>query len=266
MTKLGTFFLGAFLLAGSVAGSVAGAEGSIRMIAHRGGVVNDAMIENHLAAIEAAIRRGYWMVEVDVHKSLDGVPVVHHDDDFKRYYGDPRLVAEMTWDQISTLRATPGKERPLTLGEYLDACDGRVRIMLDVKGNDLPETFLDRIEQALRDHDQLETAYVIGAEEVKQFLTGKALVERSYEQIVAAKERGEDVANRYFLFPRGMKFKEPEIAKALQLGVSVVPSVNAFHYLGINHMQRAKADIQRMRQSGVTEFQIDSVYDRWLID
>ncbi|NND95967.1 MAG: glycerophosphodiester phosphodiesterase family protein [Pirellulaceae bacterium] len=246
--------------------SLAFADDSIRMIAHRGGVVTDSIIENNLAAIEAAVQRGYWMVEVDVRKSKDGVAVVHHDADFKRYYGDPRQVADLTWDQISKLRATPGNERPLTLAEYLQACDGRLRIMLDVKGGDLPESFVEAIEQSLREHQQLQTTYVIGASEVKQRLTGKAIVSMKYDQIVAAKNRGEDVSSRYFLFPRGMRFKAPEVQQGLELGVPVVPSINIFHYLGINHKQRAKQDIERLRNAGVTEFQIDSVYDQWLID
>ena len=242
------------------------ADEPIRMIAHRGGVVTDSIIENNLAAIEAAVERGYWMVEVDVRNSKDGVAVVHHDADFKRYYGDSRRVVDLTWDQISELRATPGNERPLTLAEYLKACDGRLRIMLDVKGRDLPESFVEGIERTLRENQQLQTTYVIGAAEAKQRLTGKAIVSRSYDQIVAAKNRGEDISNRYFLFPRGKLLKEPEVQKGIELGVPVVPSINIFHYLGINHKLRAKQDIERLRNAGVTEFQIDSVYDQWLID
>lgn len=236
------------------------------MIAHRGGVVTDQIIENNLAAIEAAVERGYWMVEVDVRRSRDDVAVVHHDADFRRYYGDPRRVADLTWDQISKLRATPGNERPLTLAEYLQACDGRLRIMLDVKGRDLPDSYVAGIERTLRDYQQLSTTYVIGADQVKQRLTGKAIVSKSYDQIVAARDRGEDISSRYFLFPRGKQFKEPEVGKGLELGVPLVPSINVFHYLGIHHMQRAKEDIERLRSAGVTEFQIDSVYDQWLVD
>jgi glycerophosphoryl diester phosphodiesterase len=259
-TRLPVIVAFCFVASAAIAGD------PIRMIAHRGGVVTDSIIENNLTAIEAAVGRGYWMVEVDVRSSLDGIPVVHHDVDFERYYGDSRRVAELTWDQISKLRASPGGERPLTFDEYLQAVAGRLRIMLDVKGSDLPEAFVVQIDESLRDHNQLKTTYVIGAEEVKKRLTGKAIVSRKYDQIVAAKKNGEDVANRYFLFPRGNKFKEPDIQQAIKLGVAVVPSVNVFHYLGINHMERARQDIDRMRRGGVKEFQIDSVYDQWLTD
>lgn len=242
------------------------AEPPIRMIAHRGGVVTEEIIENNRGAIAAAVQRGYWMVEVDVRASLDAIPIVHHDADFKRYYGDPRQVSEMTGEEISRLRSRPGNEQPLTLAQYVEACDGRLRIMLDVKGQDFPPAYLQAIEDILRQHDQLATAYIIGAEAVKQHLLGKARIGRPYDQILAARERGEDIASRYFLFPRGLHFQQPEVDRALELGVPVVPSINKFHYLGFNHLERAKQDILRLRRAGVNIFQIDSVYDVWLRD
>jgi hypothetical protein len=41
--------------------------------------------------------------------------------------------------------------------------------------------------------------------------------------------------------------------------------VNIFHYAGLDdHLKAAESDIRCLRQLGVAEFQIDSVYDRWL--
>ena len=45
--------------------SAAMADNPVRLIAHRGGVVNERIIENNLASIEAAVERGYWMLEVN---------------------------------------------------------------------------------------------------------------------------------------------------------------------------------------------------------
>src|SRR5690242_14371906 len=98
---------------------------TIELIAHRGGIVDDHRIENNLPGIEEAIRRGYWMLEVDLRESKDGRVVVHHDPDFQRYYGDPRRVAEMTWNEIKSLRSTPGELRPLEFAEYAAACRGK---------------------------------------------------------------------------------------------------------------------------------------------
>lgn len=251
------------LLISTVAAS---ADTPVKMIAHRGGVVSDQIIENNRASIEAAVERGYWMLEVDVRRTRDGVPIAQHDGTFRRYYDDPRRVGELTWEEASQLKASPGGESPLRLTDYLEACDGRVKIMLDVKGEKepLPTAYLQEIERVMRKHQQLDTAYMIGTEEAKQFFLGKLRISRGYDDIISARANGEDVASRYFYFPRGSKFTEQQIAKALTLGVPVVPSVNTFHYPAKEHMVRARADINRMLQGGVTQFQIDSVYDQRL--
>ncbi len=55
----------------------------MRLIAHRGGVVDAERPENSAEAITAAIERGYWMIEVDVRRTKDGEPVLHHDSTLK---------------------------------------------------------------------------------------------------------------------------------------------------------------------------------------
>ena len=54
----------------------------LKIIAHRGGVVGEEFAENSPAEIEAAVERGYWMVELDIRESRDGRLVVYHDEDF----------------------------------------------------------------------------------------------------------------------------------------------------------------------------------------
>ena len=60
-----------------------------RPIAHRG-LWNDEIPENSLLAYENAIKHGY-PIEIDVHKSKDGVLFVFHDDNLKRLTGDDAL-------------------------------------------------------------------------------------------------------------------------------------------------------------------------------
>ena len=40
------------------------------------------------------------MLEVDLRESRDGYIVVHHDANFNRFCGEPRKVADLTWDDI----------------------------------------------------------------------------------------------------------------------------------------------------------------------
>ena len=249
----------------SFASVSASAEEPLRLIAHRGGVVTDDIIENNRSSIEAAVKRGYWMVEVDIRRSKDGIPVAHHDPDFQQYYGNERKLSEMTWDEIKQLRATPGGERPLSFAEYVMACDGRVRLMLDVKGDDHPEAYVDAIEQVLLDHNLVETTYAIGSEQVKQRLLDRGRVSRQHEALFSAARAGETVSDRYFLFEAAKELTESNIKQAQQLGVPVVAALNTFHYRGESRMEQARKDIERMRALGVVQFQIDSVYDKWLL-
>ena len=110
-------------------------EVTYQLIAHRGGIVDEDHIENSLPAVREAVRRKYWMLEVDLRQTKDGKIIVHHDEDFERYYGDTRRVDELTWSEIKELRSKPGNLRPLTFAEFAAACRGKIRLMLDVKGH-----------------------------------------------------------------------------------------------------------------------------------
>lgn len=237
----------------------------IRLIAHRGGVVGESYAENSPAALEAAVERGYWMIEVDVRESRDGRLVVHHDEDFQRFYGDPRLLAETDWTEIAQLRATPGDSGPLLFEELCALAEGRLRLMLDVKPPSHSDEFFDSLESSLKQHGLLDTAYVIGTDQSRRRLSGRAMIGVDTAFLREAVREGQSVKGYYFLFEHGRELTADKIAFAQSLGVPVVPSINIFHYDDLpDHMEAAKADVERMRTLGVQEFQIDSPYDIWL--
>ncbi|MFO1094875.1 MAG: glycerophosphodiester phosphodiesterase family protein [Planctomycetaceae bacterium] len=240
----------------------------LRLIAHRGGVVNESIIENNLAAIEEAAKRGYWMVEADLQSSRDGVPVVHHDQTLERFYGEPRKLTDLNWPEIARLRSTPGNEHPLQFAEYAAACKGRLQIMLDIKGDEPAAEFLDAIEATLVEHDLLNGAYVLGSDRTKRHFHDKARISANAEALFAAAERGEPVSQRYFLFDRGSRLTAPIVKRAQALKVPVVAAINRIRYPDDDQeaLTLAKADIVRLRELGVTRFQIDSQYDVWLLD
>lgn len=237
-----------------------------KLIAHRGGVVGEEYAENSPGSLEAAVERGYWMVEVDIRESRDGRLVVQHDEDFRRFYGVDRTVAEMTWDEIAELRAEPGGSRPLEFHEFAALCKGRMRLMLDTKPPEHPPEFFEAMERALVENELIETAYVIGTPQSRERFLGKAKVGLDRERLQAAAEASEEVAARYYLFEHGRDLDAETVRAAQAMNVAVVPSINIFHYADLpDHMTAARADVERMIEFGVTEFQIDSPYDVWLL-
>ncbi len=61
--------------------------------------------ENTLPAIAAVLESEMEYVEIDVQKSLDGEPVIIHDETVDRTTDGTGLVAELTWAQLSALDA-----------------------------------------------------------------------------------------------------------------------------------------------------------------
>ncbi len=232
----------------------------LRLIAHRGGVVSANSAENSPAAIEEAIRHGYWMVEVDVHESKDGRLVVNHDQDFQRYYGVDRRIDDMNWDEIARLIATPGGTRPMTFRELCQRARGRIRLMVEAKGNQHSEAYYRELESALRDNGLLESAYFLCPPGIPERFRGKARLSSNARRLREMAARGEPVERLYFLFERG-DMQEEDVRWAQARGIPVVPAINSFRYEGERPMERALADIQRLLSLGVTDFQIDSIYE-----
>jgi glycerophosphoryl diester phosphodiesterase len=237
-----------------------------KLIAHRGGVVDKTRIENNVDAIEEAIRRNYDMLEVDIRESLDGQLVVHHDANFRRFYSESRAVSDLTWEEIRTLRSDPGGHAPLSFEQFAALCRGRIKLMIDTKGPDHPPVFFERMEQILRENDLLDSAMIIGTPQAKQYFLDKAKVGINLEQLPARIAAGEEVSRRYVLFAHGKDLDAQSVALANSHHVAVVPSVNIFHYPVGSHLAAAAADLLRLRNLGVTYFQIDSIYDPFLRD
>lgn len=63
--------------------------------------------ENSLAAFAAACEAGYG-IELDLQMTMDGEVVVVHDSDLMRVAGDPRHVADLTYDELTRIPLFPG--------------------------------------------------------------------------------------------------------------------------------------------------------------
>lgn len=100
-------------------------------IAHRGLHFADAP-ENSMAAFERAIEAGY-AIEIDVHLSADGVPVVFHDHTLARMCGRDNLVTELTLSELSECRLAGTEQRIPTLEQVLALCDGKAPLLIELK-------------------------------------------------------------------------------------------------------------------------------------
>lgn len=114
----------------------------VKIIAHRG--ASGQAPENTMKAIRLAVRQGADLVEVDVHRSLDGHLVVIHDDTLERTtnaehvfpHRSPWRVRDFTLRDIRKLDAD-GQQVP-TLAEALTYIDGTdADLVVEAKHPDL---------------------------------------------------------------------------------------------------------------------------------
>ncbi len=100
--------------------------------AHRG-LWTEKYPENSLSAFELAARNGYG-IELDVRLSKDKQVVVFHDDTLKRMCGVDKRVDELTLKELKALTLGGTNERIPTFSEVLSLVNGRVPLLVEVKG------------------------------------------------------------------------------------------------------------------------------------
>lgn len=151
-----------------------------RPIAHRGyHDMNRQVWENTLSAFSRAIEAGF-AIECDLHYASDGVPVVFHDDDLQRVCNLPGEVRERTSSELGLLSIGGTKDKIPTLKQLLQLCDGKVPLVLELKGREgddegFAESVLEALEGykghvalmsfdhwLLRDLKALEAPYPVG--------------------------------------------------------------------------------------------------------
>lgn len=130
------------------------------IVGHRG-ASHDAP-ENTLASFELAWRQGADGIEGDFHLTKDRRLICVHDYDMKRVAGDPRKVAELTFDEIRVLDVGRWKaeefagEHPPTLEEMLATVPKGGKAVVELKvGAEIVDPFLAELGDAGFPHEQL---------------------------------------------------------------------------------------------------------------
>lgn len=100
-------------------------------IAHRG-LHSEGIPENTTAAFRAAIDEGY-PIELDVHLTKDGVPIVFHDREFEWPDESTDPIRNILYTDIRQYQSPDGGYSVPRLHVALDVIDGQVPILVDVK-------------------------------------------------------------------------------------------------------------------------------------
>ena len=99
-----------------------------RIIAHRGIHDNIKVFENTIEAFKLAIKKKY-IIELDIHKTVDNQIVVFHDYDTKRLFDNDLIIENSTYKELSNLK----KFHIPTLAEVLKLVDGKVPLLIELK-------------------------------------------------------------------------------------------------------------------------------------
>lgn len=115
-----------------------------RIIAHRG--ASGRYPENSREAVTQAARCGADMIEIDIRRCSDGVPVLCHDKKLRRLFGRQGTIGEIESREFTELQAC-GEGTPLTLKDFLTMDDLRIPFILDVKEFGLEKPVCSLIKQ-----------------------------------------------------------------------------------------------------------------------
>lgn len=122
------------------------------IIAHRGMFdVGAGVPENTMAAFRLAVENGYG-IETDIHLTRDGEVVICHDGNMKRTYGIDMVIEEHTLAELRKCRAIGNGEQIPLLSELLTLVDGRVPLVIELKGEKKDTPLADAARKLLQDY------------------------------------------------------------------------------------------------------------------
>ena len=226
------------------------------LIAHRGGVVTDGVPECSLAAIRAASKAGYDLVELDIRESSDHEPIVFHDRNLTEACGVDGSVAELTGAELAEITYLKNGETISHLKDALSLCaQERMGVMLDIKGGQSTAFFNQIVDLLERFGLTSATLCINGARAVRENLGGRIMLTAGANTADAA-----DGGPGSFWFGLASNLTAERTQELKSAGVLVIPAVNTFRYEASTHREDARADITRLLGAEVDGFQIDSIY------
>ena len=116
--------------------------------AHRG-LHSDTVPENSLEAFELACRAGHG-IELDVQLSRDGEVMVFHDYTLVRMTGCEKKLCELDANELMTLKLGGTEQTIPTLKEVLALVNGRVPLLVELKGESVDTSLCAKVAEMLR--------------------------------------------------------------------------------------------------------------------
>ena len=126
----------------------------LRDYAHRGLHNGKDAPENSLVAFEAACQAGYG-IELDVQLSRDGKVMVFHDYKLARMTGCDKKLCELTAEELTSLTLGSSNQTIPTFEEVLSLVDGRVPLLVELKGENFDTSLCPEIAKLLQNYKGL---------------------------------------------------------------------------------------------------------------
>lgn len=231
------------------------------LIAHRGGVVRDDSPECSLAAIRLAAEAGCAMVELDIQRSRDDVPIVFHDQTLKRACGIEGAIKDYSSADLVKIHYAGSNHKIVTLDSALSLCrDLHLGLMLDLKAGRDDKQFLRKIDAMIVDHKLTQAAVSISGSSAAREVLRHVMFTPTNDQLTQFR-KGEKVDLRgTFWFGLPNRLPSVDVGRLQERGALVLPAINTFRYPSDRHLELARKDMERLLSAGVDGFQIDSVY------
>lgn len=230
--------------------------GQFKLIAHRGGVVDDNTDENSIASIEKAAAKGYYMVELDVRMTKDSVLIVQHDRDLKRFFGVDKRVDELNWDELHSFKSTNGHIIQKLSDMLRVASDKGLQVMIDLKIPGYHPHRFEEIYTTLSDFHLADQALIIPSEDATDCFRGKIKLSCTRKQIEDYQQRKDYAAKHYYLFSN----PSPEDFQwAKSNNIQVVGVINYHPSKEDNYEKVAR----ELKETGVEYIQLDSRFDKF---
>ncbi|MFN3454463.1 MAG: glycerophosphodiester phosphodiesterase [Pseudobdellovibrio sp.] len=127
----------------------------MKLMGHRG--ARDRAPENTMRSFQALLDSGLAVVEFDIHESIDGVWVVHHDDTLDRTTTSKGFLKDKNWRELSTVKTPEGDSLPQLTNVLNLFKDTEVELQIEIKSSG----DLKKLGELLKNHIDVQRITMI---------------------------------------------------------------------------------------------------------